>query len=333
MAARFDLERLELAGEPTPLVAGVSMESLFGQGHVAISDTGLLAYVPGTDRAVGRLAWVERQGGTEFLDVPARVYGVFDLSPGDRRLAVHVADVTDYIWIYDLQRREGRKLRAAENAGWPVWSADGLRLAFVSGWSYRREAPWKILISPAEGAGEAQLVAPVKGPVNVTSWSPDGLALAINSWGEQTRVGTMSIGKEVDWKGSGFMPHFSPDGRWLSYSQEGEIWVSSYPDAKLRRQISTDGGIEPFWCPSGELFYRNGNQWMSVQISTKPQLVWAPPRLAFDTDFIDTPGRSFAVSADGQRLLVLKRAEPEIRTKLHLIWNWYALLESAQEAK
>src|SRR5438093_9989188 len=31
-----------------------------------------------------------------------------------------------------------------------------------------------------------------------------------------------------------------------------------------------------------------------------------PPRLVFDTDFIDTPGMSYDISADGQRLLVVK---------------------------
>ena len=49
-------------------------------------------------------SWVDRQGRTELLSAPARLYGVVDLSPNGERLAVHVADVTDYIWVYDIQR-------------------------------------------------------------------------------------------------------------------------------------------------------------------------------------------------------------------------------------
>jgi hypothetical protein len=103
-----------------------------------------------------------------------------------------------------------------------------------------------------------------------------------------------------------------------------EGFVRSYPDGKTSHQISVDSGIEPVWCPCGELFFRKGNQWLSARIlSSHPELRWDPPRPAFQTDFIDTPGRSYDVSPDGQRLIVVKRAAPEIQTKLHLITNWY----------
>jgi len=56
------------------------------------------------------------------------------------------------------------------------------------------------------------------------------------------------------------------------------------------RQISVDGGVEPVWCQEcGELFYRNGNQWRASAITLEPELSWEPPRLVFETDFIDTP--------------------------------------------
>ena len=94
------------------------------------------------------------------------------------------------------------------------------------------------------------------------------------------------------------------------------------------RQISVDGGMEPVWCQEcGELFYRNGNQWRASAITLEPELSWEPPRLVFETDFIDTPGRSYDVSADGQRLLVVKRAQEPIRTKLHVVVSWFQELE------
>jgi hypothetical protein len=124
---------------------------------------------------------------------------------------------------------------------------------------------------------------------------------------------------------------FSPDGRWFAYSSaesgQSEIWVRSFPDGKTARQISVDGGIEPRWCRCGELFYRKGAVWLSTRISTQHELRWDPPHVAFQTDFIDTPGTSYDVSPDGQRLLVVKRATPDIRNKLHVITNWYANLQ------
>ena len=78
------------------------------------------------------------------------------------------------------------------------------------------------------------------------------------------------------------------------------------------------------WCECGELFYRNGNRWFSARIRTAPELQWDAPRLRFQTDFIDTPGRSYDVSPDGKRLLVVKRAEPDIRNRIDLVLDWTA---------
>jgi serine/threonine-protein kinase len=124
-AVRFDPTRGEVTSDPVPVGSGASMESLFSQAQVTASDNGLIAYVPGGDRAVGRLAWVDRQGRTEILPPPPRVYGVVDLSPTGKRLAVHVGDVTDHIWVYELQRGEGHRLPSVEHSGWPIWSPNG----------------------------------------------------------------------------------------------------------------------------------------------------------------------------------------------------------------
>ena len=56
---------------------------------------------------------------------------------------------------------------------------------------------------------------------------------------------------------SGFYASFSPDGRWLAYNstQSGsqEIFIRSYPDGGVVRQISTGGAVEPRWKRSGDL--------------------------------------------------------------------------------
>ena len=48
-------------------------------------------------------------------------------------------------------------------------------------------------------------------------------------------------------------------------------YVQPYPGPGGKWQISTDGGTEPVWNPNGrELFYRNGNKMMAVDIATRP---------------------------------------------------------------
>ena len=60
------------------------MRSFFGLTQVAISDNGSVVYVPGDDDAVGKLAWIDRDGNTEFLPVEERVYGALDLAPDQK---------------------------------------------------------------------------------------------------------------------------------------------------------------------------------------------------------------------------------------------------------
>ncbi len=123
---------------------------------------------------------------------------------------------------------------------------------------------------------------------------------------------------------------FSPDGDWVAYSSDEtgqtEIWIRSYPDLERAHQISTAGGLEPVWARSGELFYHVGNRWMATKIETGAEPSWAPPRLVFETDYVDTPGVSYDVSADGQYLYVVKSSVPPVPDRLHVLGNWFSTL-------
>ena len=315
-------------GDSRSVASGVAMDSLFQQVQATASGP-VLAYVPGGERSIGRLAWVDEQGQTEFLNAPDAVYGVVSLSRDDRRLAVHVGDVNDHVWVYDFARREGRRLVVGENSGWPAWSPDGQSLA-VRAWADEISASHVVTSRVDGGASPREIAGRAVPPVGAYSWSPDGRLLALSS----LVSGPMVSFAGADGAGAGpasltfpgHMPAFSPDGRWVAYtsSETGqlEIYARSFPDGGNARQISTGGGGEPIWCPCGEVFYRNANRWMSVKVRTQPDLQWDAPRLRFETDFVDTPGRSYDVSADGTRLLVVKRATSDSRNRIDVVVNW-----------
>jgi hypothetical protein len=63
-----------------------------------------------------------------------------------------------------------------------------------------------------------------------------------------------------------------------------------------------------------------------VRIRTNPELKWDTPSRAFETDFIDTPGRSYDVSANGNRLLIVKHDTRDIVNRVNLVANWVELL-------
>jgi len=332
MAVPFDLERLEVQGEPQVVLKGVSLESLFGQVQVSFSDTGTLVYSPGGDAAVGRIARVDRQGKTDLLPVPERVYGVFDLSPDNQRLAVQVADVNDYVWIYDLQRGEGRRLAGTRGNGWPKWNPSGDSIAF----SVRGGEQSLIVERHFDPQEERQLIASDT-RLMTDDWSPDGSILSVSDFFRGS-IGFVSTGREpeVDWMrpppGVQYWGStFSPDGRWVAYKSDetgqSEIWVRSFPDGEQVHQVSTGGGMEPVWTGSGELFYHAANRWMVVRVSTNPQLQWEPPQLAFETEYVDTPGVSYDISSDGRYLYVVKSAHPPDPTRLYVVQNWFEELK------
>lgn len=325
----FDPDRGVTEGESRPVAAGVAMDALFQQVHVAVSSE-IIAYVAAGELARGRLAWVNERGDTEYLNAPATTYGALDLSDDGRRMAVHVGDVTDYVWIYDFTRREGRRLVVGESGGWPVWGPDGQTLA-VRAWP-NESADSRVLSLRDDGGGPPREIAGrAARPLGAYSWSPDGRVLALSTLGGGDAAVSFAgaegaTARATELTFAGHMPSFSPDGRFVAYTSvetgQVEVFVRSFPDGGIARQISTDGGGEPVWCPCGDLFYRNGNRWMSVRVRTQPDLQWDTPRLRFETDFVDTPGRSYDVSPDGRRLLVVKSATEVARHRIELVVNW-----------
>jgi WD40 repeat protein len=259
----------------------------------------------------------------ELLDSPTRLYGVVALAPNAKRLAVHVGDVMDYIWIYDLERREGRRLSISSSAGWPVWGPDSAKIVFSSA----GDNGFKALIQNVDEGGGAQEL-PHASEVVVGAWSGDGRMFLLED-GQVMSVEGKPLFTNLPklQQPGGWATAFSPDNKWIAYASatgsRREIWVRSVENEKIAHQISTGGGIEARWCRCGELFYRNGNRWYSSKITTSPEFHWDPPRLVFETDFVDTPGLSYDISPDGQRLLVVKPAQPDVQNKIHVMANWF----------
>jgi serine/threonine-protein kinase len=324
-AVPFDAEEGQVTGEPVTVLREVVMDAVIGQAQFAFSDSGTMVFVRGPEVSRGGVARIDRDGTQEFLEVPENTYGAFDLDPDDRKLAIHVADVESYVWTYDIPSGRGTRL-PGRRTGWPVWSNDGEMVGFSD------ESNDSLRIEPVGESEGFPLSFPIPGSVGISSWSPDDRVLAVSGRVQDiNQLGFLDLEDgTVEWvdnRGSyQWGAAFSPDGKWVAYSSDEtgswEVWVRSYPDGSVVRQISEGGGLETVWSPSGEIFYRLGDRWMSVAITTEPELSWSAPRIVFETDFIDTLGRSFDVSSDGQSLYVIKQPNPPDGSRLHIVTGW-----------
>ncbi len=322
-AVPFDAQTLQVDGavEPVQVISNVNMESLFGQGQFAVSVSGSLVFLPGGEQALGKIAAVSRDGEVEFLGMPEAVYGFFDLSPDGNRFAIQVDGLTDTILIWDrLADTDGRTLAGSSSYQMPIWDRAGENVTYNA---VEADGSWQILSQRAAGGGSVQtLLAGDSFPApQPSSWSSSGQVLALDEWGDDPRIGFLDTSAEAEpiWAASpGFnqtMPTFSRDGTAVGYmtneSGRYEIEVRSYADAEDWRPVSNGAGGEAVFCRAcDDIFYHLGNTWYAARVTTTPELQIGPPRLVWQTDFIDTPGRSYDVSPDGQTLYVVKRTRP-----------------------
>ena len=108
-----------------------------------------------------------------------------------------------------------------------------------------------------------------------------------------------------------------------------------WPGEKLT--VTNEGGNEPLWAPSGrELFYRNGDAMMAVDVTTSPTLKAGAPRKLFEKHYEPTLAlyANYSISPDGQRFLMVKRiSEGESPAEIKVALNWFDELNTRVSAK
>ena len=318
------------------------MQSNIGAAHFSFSSLGSLLYIPGGIGGTERtLVWVDRQGAVEPLAAPPRRYNAPRLSPDGQRLAVEILGANLDVWIYDIPRGTLTRLTFEANNQLPIWAPDGKRLAFASDRAGPANLFWKL----ADGSGAAERLATSEHGNHPDSWSSDGQALAFHEHHPTTGRDVWVLPLEGERQPRPFLrtpfneasPVFSPDNRWLAYgsgeSGRREIYVQPFPGPGGKSQISTEGGTEPVWPRNGrELFYRNGERMMAVEITTEPTFSAGSPRLLFEGrqfSFSAGFGANYDVTSDGQRFVMMQASEQqqEAATQINVVLNWFEELK------
>jgi len=322
-AVPFDLDRLEVTGDPAPVLDHVLTKST-GAADFALAANGTLVYASSDASTTGdrTLVWVNRKGEEQQLPVPPRVYVYPRISPDGSTVALDIRDQERDIWTWDVRRQTLIRLTVdPANDRQPLWSRDGRRILFASD----RDGSNGIFSQAADGSVNAERLTRAENPQFPYAFSLDGTRLLVRdekpATGADIGIATLGAGATVGpLLVTPFVeqnPEISPDGRWVAYesneSGHNEVYVRPFPDvASGRWVISNGGGTRPLWSRDGrELFYLTGLvRMMRVAITPGRTFIAGTPEPLFTGRyFTGLQGRTYDISPDGQRFLMIKNLQ------------------------
>jgi dipeptidyl aminopeptidase/acylaminoacyl peptidase len=127
----------------------------------------------------------------------------------------------------------------------------------------------------------------------------------------------------------------SPNGRWIAYVSDEtgrrEVYVTSFPDATGKWQVSTSGGENPRWRADGkEMYFTAGDEFIAVDVETTgPRFDSAAPHPLFSVR-VPAPvlgtRSTYAVSPDGRRFLFNMWDSKAASSPITLVVNWPAAI-------
>jgi eukaryotic-like serine/threonine-protein kinase len=226
--------------------------------------------------------WFDRKGNELGTVGQPDVYGNISLAPNGRSVAVNKTDpgsLNTDIWIYELQGSSSKRLTF--NPGFnviPIWSPDARRLVFAS----NRTLSVDLFIKNADGAQEEQSIVSDENDKFPYDWSRDEKYI-LYAVGRRTNLQYIQYVTLPEHKIGLFLKapsvvrnaQFSPDRKWVADASnetgKWEIYVTSFPEARGRWQVSTGGGEEPRWRGDGkELFFLSSDgKMMAAPVTTQ----------------------------------------------------------------
>ncbi len=342
LAQKFNEAAGAVTGEPVAVadnVAGVGNSEQ--QPQASASLTGTLVYAAGRAPSLVQLTWFDREGKVLGPVGDPGSYNDLVMSPDGTRAAVTIVPNprSRDIWVLDLDRGIPTRLTSDGSLNEsPVWSPDGKRIVFSS----QRNGHFDLFARAADGAGNEELLLHSDQDKLAFSWSSDGRYLTFTSGDPPAKEDLWILPMEGERKPFVFLrtsfneatPHFSQDGRWISYASDEsgryELYVRPFtppgaapatgtsPEGKWR--ISKDSATSRgFWRQDGkEFIFANLQSVRSAEVSTSPSFHASAPRELFQL-----PPNAFieAGTPDLKKFLVAVQQAPP-RTPITVVLNW-----------
>jgi eukaryotic-like serine/threonine-protein kinase len=340
----FDPAKGSVGSDSQVVTDQVGFQPSVWWGAFSVAENGTIVYNATLGATLSALSWYDRAGKELGHVGDIGVVSNPTLSPDESRVAIDIADAKANnvnIWLCDLKRGTNSRFTfdtSEDVAG--VWSRDGTLIAYRS----LQPKDTNVFVKQAQGLQPARSIFSVSENGQSTndpipnSWSPDNRLLLATlqaaAGGSQLVLIQPSSGKMTPFlstKSSESNGQISPDGKWVAYasneSGDWEVYVTTFPTAAGKWQVSRGGGTEPRWRGDGkELFYIGPKSMLTaVSVDTRDSFSSGNPTPLFRTQIraqvSSTDQFSFDVTRDGQRFLVNRYAKPAQVAPLHIVLN------------
>ena len=346
----FDPGELRVRGAATPVSSEVSTFLFAGIAFFAVSADGSLIFLPRDKSSEEReLVVVDAKGVVTALTKTRVNYDRPTVSPDGQEIVFDVFEsipgsIRSDIWRYRIATGSSSRLTSNGMSNGATWSPDQTMLAYVclgrdrKGDTTNRD----VCVMSANGGNPIRVLAHEMEWAwpGVYGWSKDGRFIVFarhdvaSSWDilkwdlskgdTEKAILPLVLSGAIEGGAS-----LSADSRWLAYhsneSGRFEIYVTTFPDATRRWQVTTEGGYAPVWAfDSRRIFYRQDDRVMVVDVTTAPEPVFSEPRLFYGGEDL-RPGQ-MGVLPDGRLIGVRSLTQPAPPTRLSIEENFLSRL-------
>ena len=325
----FDVSAAKVSGRTTAIANSVGFQPSTYWAALAISANGTVIYNTGVGAALSVLTWMDRSGRELGRIGDPAILANPTLSPDDSRVAVDITDLKSSnvdVWLESTKGGNNSRFTfdpVEEVVG--VWSRDGNTL------TYRANFTDGVTVFTKRASGlereKPLLEGQVKNDIVPNSWSADDKqVLCTDQDPSHWYLVTLPAGGGkptplLSTKGNQTNGQISPDGKWVAYASDEsgvwEIYVTSFPGATGKWQVSRGGGTEPRWRRDGkEIFYIGPTgMLMAVPVNSDSVFATGTPAPLFEIQgrapISSTDTFTYDVAKDGKRFLVNHYVKPE----------------------
>jgi DNA-binding winged helix-turn-helix (wHTH) protein len=304
-AQPFDAESLQLTGQPIPIVQHESAgwdRAWFHQGF-SVADHGTVVFQSRIDFGQ-ELVWTDQSGNER-----GRIQGPFwgaAISPCGRFVAVSSEEFNDgrqFIAVHDIERGVTTRITDGGREWHPSWTPAGDKITYDSTEGYT-SCTYEI---PADGSGPPEMILDPGSILGKKSADGCIVCSRLIRGLPHFYVRSPNSAEEI-MIGPGIECQFSPDGKWLSYTEPGGsgIAVRPYPSLRPLTKISAGPAAQSRWSPDGtQLFYMAPDKKLMAVTFDPSSGRAGPPRALFQTRIVRVAiaSHQYDVAPDGRFLI------------------------------